>query len=372
MLTIKIIPKSILLLSMALLTSAVTASEHPIHIGVASLVVNDVFTTTSTGESRIKLNDELFFKQQVLTKEDSTLTVTFRDDSTFSVSPQSVVVLDEFVFNPSENILDKTINILKGSFRYISGFPIKGASIKIITPFGTAGIRGSAVQGVISPVVGLTINVGSGEVVFTTKDGKTSTIHEGETLAISALCDTLPTVPLSTVANTMQTIENTFPNTSASTSQQILENAKVNNLPVAEQKRAYTMAPATSIAAMPKSVPKVDMLSMKLTDAEAQELIDKLILALKNKNNAQVDQAIRHIITASVVSKLSSDKITQIATNAVLGAKNSHKLQVAATIIVSLQALKSDLVQDIAHKVQQALPVDQQSELPSLVPNVTW
>jgi FecR protein len=369
MYTIKLFPKSLLLLSALLLSKTVYASD-PIHVGSATTVVNDVFTTISTGETRVKTNDDLFFKQQVLTKDNSTLTVTFRDDSTFSVAPQSVVVLDEFVFNPSENVLEKTINVIKGSFRYISGFPIKNSVTKIVTPFGTAGIRGSAVQGVVSPKTGLTMNVGSGVVDFKTKDGKVSVINEGETLSLTADCDRLPSVPAAAVANSMQYIDSSFMKMPVSelTREQFLANAVANNLPAASQKQAYAAAQGNAVKPQSAGGADINIPTAKLV-GDPQEIINKLIQDMQNKNNTQVDNATRNVVAASVASGMEDDRLMQVATNAVSGAKNEHKLHVAATIINTLHSLKPDSVQEIALKLQQSLPSNQQFELPSLIPN---
>lgn len=369
MYTIKLFPKSLLLLSALLLSKTVYASD-PIHVGSATTVVNDVFTTLSTGETRVKTNDDLFFKQQVVTKDNSTLTVTFRDDSTFSVAPQSVVVLDEFVFNPSENVLEKTINVIKGSFRYISGFPIKNSVTKIVTPFGTAGIRGSAVQGVVSPKTGLTMNVGSGVVDFKTKDGKVSVINEGETLSLTADCDRLPSVPPVAVANSMQYIDSSFMKMPVSelTREQFLANAVANNLPAATQKQAYLAAQGLTAKPQSASGADINIPTAKLV-GDPQEIINKLLQDMQNKNNTQVDNATRNVVAASVASGMEDDKLMQVATNAVSGAKNEHKLHVAATIINTLHSLKPDSVQEIALKLQQSLPSNQQFELPSLIPN---
>ncbi len=367
--TIKLItPKSIFLLSMVLLSNAVYASD-PIHVGSATTVVNDVFSSTATGETRIKTNDDLFFKQQVLTKENSTLTVTFRDSSTFSVAPQSVVVLDEFVFNPSENVLEKAVNIIKGSFRYISGFPIKNSITQIVTPFGTAGIRGSAVQGIVNPKTGLTMNVGSGVVDFKTKDGKITTIHEGESLSVTAACTTVPSVPASTIANSMLLIDSIFAQTPSAnlTPNQILANAQVNNMPAVLQKQAYSTSRGLTVK--PQYLQGTDFVPSTRLVGNPQEIINKLLQELQNKNSTQVDNATRDIVAATIASGLDIDKLTQVALNAVLGAKNEHKLHVAATIINTLQSLKPDSVSEIALKLQQALPPNLQFELPSLVPN---
>jgi hypothetical protein len=368
-----IIPKRIFLLSIVLLSNAVYANDA-VHIGSATTIVNDVFTSTSGGETRIKINDPLFFKQQIITKENSTLTATFRDSSTFSIAPQSVVILDEFIFNPSENVLEKSINIIKGSFRYISGFPSKNSVTKIITPFGTAGIRGSAVQGTVTPKGGFSVNVGSGVVDFEAKDGKKVTVQEGETLSLSAMCDTLPTPPES-VATSMQYLADIFANTASPllTAEQLLANATANNIPASLQKQAYATVQETPVNPQDLQGQGVD-LGLKSTKVvgDTQVIIEKLIQDLQNKNNIQIDSATRDITAMLVASSVSDDKIIQIGINAVIGAKNEHKVYVAMTVINTLVTLKPALINELAPKLQQALPAEQQPALPLLLPNVVF
>ena len=364
--------KLIILLSMALLSYSAKADD-PVHIGSATAVVNEVFTVTNAGESKLKLNDAVFFKQQVMTKENSNLTVTFRDNSTFSIAPSSQVVLDEFVFNPSENVLEKTINVIKGSFRYISGFPIKGSNTKIVTPFGTAGIRGSAVQGTMSSQSGLTLNVGSGSVQFTTSDGQSSTVNEGESLTISPNCNAVPNVPVSGIADSMQLIENNFSGVAVSplSSQQSLANAAMNTLSVAEQRRAYRSAQSSTVK------PPVNGKSSAVTPKPVmqnnpEEVIEKLIQALQNKNKQQVDVAVQDIISTALVNRLNEDALLTISLNALSGAKTNQQLHIAAMILNTLEKLNPSVATQLAGKIQQALSTQDQSELPSLVPNVVF
>jgi hypothetical protein len=368
--TIKfIIPKSIFLVAIVMFSTAAYASDA-IHIGAATSVVNDVLTPTPTGDKKIRINDELFFKQQVITKENSTLIITFRDSSTFSVAPQSVVVLDEFIFNPSEGILEKSIKVLKGSFRYISGFPIKNAVTKIVTPFGTAGIRGSAVQGTIGAKTGVIVNVASGDVLFETIDGKTLTIKEGKTLSVPTK-DEICAVPNSSTAPLMQNFVNLFEKTTNSplTPEQILANAEENNMPAAAQKEAYIFI--REIPINPQSLQGKELPSPEVKVAgDPQVLINKFMQDLRTKNKLQVDSATRDIVAATVASGASTDKIIHIATNAVVGAKDDYKVTVAATVINTLQQVKSVLVNQVAPKVQAVLSADQLLKLPSLVPDV--
>jgi hypothetical protein len=366
--TIKcVISKPIILIGILLVSNAVVADEA-IHIGSATSVVNTVLTPTPTGEKTIRINDALFFKQQVLTKEASTLTITFRDSSTFSVAPQSVVVLDEFVFNPSENVLEKSIKVLKGSFRYISGFPIKNSITKIVTPFGTAGIRGSAVQGTIGSESGFTVNVASGNVDFETLDGNIVTIKEGQTLSVPANNDICATSAAST-ATLMQDFDNTFEKTSSSalTPEQMLANAEVNNIPASAQKEANTFVHAVPVD--PARLQGKELRRQGSVDGDPQALINKYMQNLRFKNKSQVDIAARDIVTAAVARDASADDIALIATNAVQGAKSDDKVYVAATVINTLYEIKSELVNEVAPKVQDSLPAEQRLKLLSLVPN---
>lgn len=364
--------KLIILLGMVLLSYSAKADDA-VHIGSATAVVNEVFTVTNAGESKLKLNDAVFFKQQVMTKENSNLTVTFRDNSTFSIAPSSQVVLDEFVFNPSENVLEKTINVVKGSFRYISGFPIKGSNTKIVTPFGTAGIRGSAVQGTMSSQSGLTLNVGSGSVQFTTSDGQSSTVNEGESLTISPKCNAVPNVPMSGIADAMQLIENNFSSVAVSplSSQQSLANAAMNTLSVAEQRRAYRSAQSSTVK--PPVNGKSSVFTPKpVMQSNPEEVIEKLIQALQNKNKQQVDVAVQDIISTALINRLNEDALLNISLNALSGAKTNQQLHIAAMILNTLEKLNPSVATQLAGKIQQALSTQDQSELPSLVPNVVF
>jgi hypothetical protein len=171
----------------------------------------------------------------------------------------------------------------------------------------------------------------------------------------------------------MQYLADIFANTPVTvlTPQQLLANATVNNMPAVLQKQAYVTAKELSVK--PQNIEDVN-LGLKGTKivGDTQILIDKLIKDLQNKNNTQVDNATRDITAMVVASGLPTDKITQVAINAVTGAKSEHKVYVATTIINTLQTLKPELVNEIAAKVQQALPVEQQPELPLLLPNVVF
>lgn len=152
---------SLFLLCYSFLFSSVSIAEEAIPIGFVTYVRNKAVISTATGERPVKLNDKVFLGEQIITEENSKVILTFRDKSTFEIAPLSNVVLDSFIFNPKEGILEKSVQILKGTFRYISGVVVKNSNTEIKTPLGTAGIRGSEVV----------IQVGANKVMFVVNEG---------------------------------------------------------------------------------------------------------------------------------------------------------------------------------------------------------
>jgi hypothetical protein len=225
------------------------------------------------------------------------------------------------------------------------------------------------VQGSIGSESGFTVNVASGDVDFETRDGKVVTIKEGQTLSIPANNDICAT-PAASTATLMQDFDNTFEKTpsSALTPEQMLANAEVNNIPASTQKQANTFVHGVPVD--PARLQGKEAKRLGGIAGDPQALINKYMQDLRVKNKSQVDIATRDIVAAAVARDASADDIAHIGTNAVQGAKGDYKVYVAATIINTLQDIKADLVNDVAPKVRNALPADQQPKLPTLIPNV--
>jgi hypothetical protein len=79
------------------------------------------------------------------TGPDGALGVVLRDNTLFSMGPESELVLNEFVFEPRESRFALVANMVKGTFSFLSGLigKLSPESAKILTPVGTVGIRGT-------------------------------------------------------------------------------------------------------------------------------------------------------------------------------------------------------------------------------------
>jgi hypothetical protein len=71
--------------------------------------------------------------------------VVFNDDTLLSLGPESMLVIDEFVFAPRQGKFSIAIRMLKGTVAYFSGLISKLApdSAHIETPTASIGIRGT-------------------------------------------------------------------------------------------------------------------------------------------------------------------------------------------------------------------------------------
>ena len=117
-------------------TGAVTI-EHPSGVVVqASLAPG--------GIGQVKVDDSVYRGDLIQTGADGALGIVFADGTSFKVSNNARMELNEFVYDPKGNSNSTLFNLSKGSFTFLAGAIAKTGSMKVDTPVGTMGIRGTA------------------------------------------------------------------------------------------------------------------------------------------------------------------------------------------------------------------------------------
>jgi hypothetical protein len=145
-------------------------------IGVASAVKNDV----QGGDSRaLVAGSSVFEQERVRTGAESVAQLLFLDQTSLSVGPQSEVILDRFVYDPSRGTGDVILSATRGAFRFVSGSQ-NPLSYKINTPSATIGVRGTIID---CAVGSLTCVVQEGSATITV-GGVPYTLHAGEALTV--------------------------------------------------------------------------------------------------------------------------------------------------------------------------------------------
>jgi len=144
------------------LLGAPTASRIGVAGAVRGLVtimnVGQVGRNAQTGES-IYLGDE------VSTDAKAQLQVLLLDGTTFTIGPNSAIVIDKFVYDPSTHDGEVQARVVKGVFRFVTG-KIAGKNPKnmeVKLPVGTIGIRGTMVAGRSQGTQSFVVLLGPGE-----------------------------------------------------------------------------------------------------------------------------------------------------------------------------------------------------------------
>jgi len=118
--------------------------------GVAAAVRGPVqqvsFRTPSATVGRnVGSGDEIFLGDRIVTGPAGGLQIMLLDGTTFSIGPNSSMVIDEFVYNPGDGSGKLTASITRGTLRLISGRLARQdqEAIRIKLPVATVGVRGT-------------------------------------------------------------------------------------------------------------------------------------------------------------------------------------------------------------------------------------
>jgi VCBS repeat-containing protein len=81
----------------------------------------------------------------VQTSGSSSVSIVLVDGSTFSLSPNARMVLNDFVYDANASNNSAVINLVQGTFGFVAGQVAKTGDMRVETPVATMGIRGTAV-----------------------------------------------------------------------------------------------------------------------------------------------------------------------------------------------------------------------------------
>jgi trimeric autotransporter adhesin len=116
--------------------------------GVTAAVNPQATAFDRAGKPRlISLGDPVIRNHRIETSREGLVQILLADGTSFTVGPNSSVVIDSFVYDPENNTASLAATMTKGALRFIGGKASKASGdVKINTPIGTAGIRGAVVD----------------------------------------------------------------------------------------------------------------------------------------------------------------------------------------------------------------------------------
>ena len=108
----------------------------------SAILVQANLPAGSAGQA--KVDDPVYRGDLIQTGADGALGITFADGTSFKVSSNARMELNEFVYDPKGNSNSTLFSLSKGTFTFLAGTIAKTGNMKVETPVGTMGIRGTA------------------------------------------------------------------------------------------------------------------------------------------------------------------------------------------------------------------------------------
>ena len=121
--------------------AAQPAADDP--IGNVATLTGSATVTRNNASAPLKLKDDIFLNDVLQTSANSTLGVTFNDSTTFNLTANARIAVDNFVYADGGKANAALFNVAKGTVAFVAAAVAKTGDMKISTPTATLGIRGT-------------------------------------------------------------------------------------------------------------------------------------------------------------------------------------------------------------------------------------
>src|SRR5205807_5021947 len=110
---------------------------------VASITGNVTVTRGNAGHVALKIAGVIYVKDTLQTEVNSSLGISFDDETTFSLSANTRIVIDAFVYQQGGSGNNALFNVASGTAAFVASLVAKSGDMKIATPAATLDIRGT-------------------------------------------------------------------------------------------------------------------------------------------------------------------------------------------------------------------------------------
>ncbi len=120
---------------------AAPATDEP--IGNVATLTGNATVTRNNAATPLKLKDDIFQNDVLQTSVNSTLGVTFNDATTFNLTANAKITVDNYVYQDGGKQNAALFDIAKGTVAFVAASVAHTGDMKISTPTATLGIRGT-------------------------------------------------------------------------------------------------------------------------------------------------------------------------------------------------------------------------------------
>ena len=128
---------------MAAPSAAAQAAAADTAIGSVATLQGSAAVTRNNATNILTLQDPIYKGDVLQTGADGTLGITFDDDTTFTLTPNSRITVDEFVYQQGGAHNASLFSVVRGTVAFVAAQVAKTGDMKIATPTASLGIRGT-------------------------------------------------------------------------------------------------------------------------------------------------------------------------------------------------------------------------------------
>src|SRR5580700_1985098 len=123
--------------------AAPTAQQTPDPVGSVATLQGGASVTRNNATSALALRDPVYKTDVLQTNVDGTLGITFDDETTFTLKPNTRLAVDEFVYEAGGANNAAIFNVVRGTAAFVAAEVAHTGNMRIDTPSSTLGIRGT-------------------------------------------------------------------------------------------------------------------------------------------------------------------------------------------------------------------------------------
>jgi hypothetical protein len=112
-------------------------------VGSVATLEGSASVTHNNAASALQVSDSIFKGDTLQTGVDGTLGITFDDETTFTLKPNSQIDVDDYVYQEGGAHNAAVFNILRGTVAFVAAEVAHTGDMKINTPTSSLGIRGT-------------------------------------------------------------------------------------------------------------------------------------------------------------------------------------------------------------------------------------
>jgi hypothetical protein len=128
-----------------LVAAGATAQTQP--IGYVKVAQGEIRVMRGGAPELLRVGDPVYSRDRIVTLDNQAIGITLADNSRVSAGQNTVLVMQEFRFNPESRDYGMVVELLRGTLSFISGLITKLApeTVRIDTPTATVAVRGTQI-----------------------------------------------------------------------------------------------------------------------------------------------------------------------------------------------------------------------------------